>query len=151
MKTLLICESVHHGNTKKIADAIAGSLGAGVIKPCDVDAATLGTYDLIGFGSGIYRGKHHKNLLSLVQKLPRIDTNAFIFSTAGGANENMKDHKQMNDLLAEKGFKVVDQFTCKGLDTMGPLFLVGGINKGKPDASDMEAAKKFAEKLKTLA
>jgi flavodoxin len=53
MKTLIICESVHYGNTKKVADAMAETLAATVVKPGEVDAARLQDYDLIGFGSGI--------------------------------------------------------------------------------------------------
>ena len=53
MKTLIICESVHHGNTKKIADAMAAVLNAEIKKPAEIDVGKLGEYDLIGFGSGI--------------------------------------------------------------------------------------------------
>ena len=70
MKTLIICESVHHGNTKKIADAMAVVLNAEVKKTGEVDVGKLGEYDLIGFGSGIYMGKMHKNLLKLIDNLP---------------------------------------------------------------------------------
>jgi flavodoxin len=51
MKALIICESVHHGNTKKVAEAFAGVLNATVKKPGEVDPAALAQYDLIGFGS----------------------------------------------------------------------------------------------------
>lgn len=151
MRTLIICESVHHGNTKKIADAMAVVLNAEIKKPGEVDAGKLGGYDLIGFGSGIYMGKMHKNLLKLIDDLPATGKKAFIFSTAGGDNENMKNHKVLKDKLASKGFTVIDEFTCRGLDTFGPLVLVGGINKGKPDENDLANAGQFARKLNTIA
>lgn len=147
MKTLIICESVHHGNTKKIADSMSAVLGAEVKNAGEVDAGKLGEYDLIGFGSGIYMGKHHKNLLKLAGDMPKLEKNAFIFSTAGGANENMKNHKALKEKLSEKGLRVLDEFTCRGFDTFGPLMLVGGVNKGKPDAADLENARQFAAKL----
>ena len=147
MKTLIICESVHHGNTKKIADAMAVVLNAEVKKSSDVDIGKLGEYDLIGFGSGIYMGKMHKNLLKLIDDLPSTGKKAFIFSTAGGDNENMKYHKALKDKLASKGFKVTDEFTCRGFDTFGPLVLIGGVNKGKPDEKDMESARQFAARV----
>ncbi len=38
MKTLIICHSYHHGNTKKVADAMAAVLQAEVVNPRDVNA-----------------------------------------------------------------------------------------------------------------
>ncbi len=50
--------------------------------PQESELKELQTYDLIGFGSGIYGAQHHKTVLDFVDKLPQ-DTNmkAFIFST----------------------------------------------------------------------
>jgi len=149
MKTLIICESVHHGNTKKIADAMAAELNADIKKPGEVDLGKIGEYDLIGFGSGIYMGKLHKNLLKLADNLPEAGKKSFIFSTAGGDNESMKNHKALKDKLTSKGFKVADEFTCRGFDTFGPLALIGGLNKGKPDEKDLESARQFAARLKS--
>jgi flavodoxin len=148
VKTLIICESVHHGNTKKVADVMASVLGAEVRKPGEMDTTKLGEYDLIGFGSGIYRGKMHKNLLKLAEGLPNLDKRAFIFSTAGGDNENKKNHQAFKDRLTAKGFHIVDEFTCRGHDTVGPLLLIGGINKGRPNEADLENARQFARRLK---
>ena len=147
MKTLIIYESVHHGCTKKVVDSMAGPLKAEVKKSGEVDAGKLAEYDLIGFGSGIYMGKHHKNLLKLADSLLKMDKKAFIFSTSGGANENLKDHKALKIKLEEKGFKIVDEFNCPGWDTFGPLVLIGGFNKGRPDENDLEKARQFAAKL----
>jgi len=62
MKTLIIYNSTHHGNTKKIAKVMTEILNAELVKSDEVDITTLSKYDLIGFGSGIYYGKHHKSL-----------------------------------------------------------------------------------------
>ncbi|WP_424359063.1 flavodoxin [Methanocella sp. MCL-LM] len=126
---------------------MAGPLKAEVKKAGEVDASKLAEYDLIGFGSGIYMGKHHKNLLKLADGLPKMDKNAFIFSTSGGANENFKDHKALRAKLEEKGFRIVDEFNCLGWDTFGPLVLIGGFNKGRPDESDLEKARQFAARV----
>ena len=72
MKTLIVCVSEHHGNTKKIADAMAAVLDAEVSHPDDVNVEELGDYDLIGLGSGIAFGKHYKRLLELVDALPAL-------------------------------------------------------------------------------
>ncbi|MDJ0346504.1 hypothetical protein QMK19_39650 [Streptomyces sp. H10-C2] len=52
-------------------------------------------------------------------------------------------------LLEQKGFEVVDTFSCRAFDTWLPFKLVGGINKGRPNATDLEAARTFAEGLRT--
>ncbi len=84
MKTLIIYQSIHHDNTEKIAKVMANVLEAKLVKPQELDISTVAEYDLIGFGSGIYWGKHHKSLLNMVDKLPsQKNKKAFIFSTSG--------------------------------------------------------------------
>ncbi|MFF0504875.1 hypothetical protein ACFYUH_14910 [Streptomyces fimicarius] len=39
-------------------------------------------------------------------------------------------------------------FTCRALDTWAPFGLLGGINKHRPDADDLSAARAFAERLR---
>ena len=48
-------------------------MNAEIKKPGEVDVGKLGEYDLIGFGSGIYMGKMHKNLLKLVDSMPKLE------------------------------------------------------------------------------
>jgi flavodoxin len=147
MKTLIICESVHHGNTKKVADAMAGTLASTVVKPGEVDVSKLQEYDLIGFGSGIYMGKMHKNLIKLATEMPALKKKSFIFSKAGGEDKG-SNHKALKYILTGKGLAIVGEFSCKGHDSFGPLKLIGGLNKGKPDAKDLENARQFAARLK---
>lgn len=158
MKTLIICISVHHGNTEKVARAMAEVLGADVLKPHEADMKKLGQYDLIGFGSGIYDGKHHKFLLGLADKLSRtINKNAFIFSTFGvpafavnGGNIKeyiAKNHLLLREKLQSKGRTIIDEFSCVGFNTNSFLKLFGGINKGRPNEKDLENARDFARCL----
>ena len=147
MKTLIICISVHHGNTRKVAQAMAEVLDADILKPANIDATTLDKYDLVGFSSGIYGWKHHNSLLNLADRLPHTNKKAFIFSTRGNLVrvvplENY--HQELRDRLLEKGFEIVGEFSCLGLDTSGPLKVVGGKNKGRPDENDLDEARKFA-------
>ena len=46
-KTLIICKSVHHQNTARVAQAIANVLHAEICAPEDVPYARLNEYDLI--------------------------------------------------------------------------------------------------------
>jgi len=148
MKTLMLCISIHHENTRKIANAIAEVLKAEVMNPAEVvkDIDKIKSYDLIGFGSGIYGFKHHKNLIGFVEKLPQQNgTKAFIFSTSGKGGTDQ--HKELRKKMEEKGFAIVGEFGCKGWDSFGPLALVGGVNKGKPDENDLEDARNFAKSM----
>ncbi len=149
MKTLIICFSYHHNNTHKVASAIASILGAEVKTPTETQAASLAGYDLLGFGSGIYMGKHHKSLLELADKLPQTQNQkAFIFSTSGQTGKSEKMHGELREKLQAKGYKGIDEFNCAGFDTYGPLKLVGGVQKGHPNEEDLKAAEAFAQTLK---
>ena len=120
--------------------------GSGPYPTAEAKPDTLATYDLIGFGSGIYFGKHHKTLLQFVEMLPPVtQKKAFVFSTCG---DGKMHHAALKEKLANRGFAIVDEFCCKGWDTVGPLKLFGGINKGRPDENDLAAARAFAQGLK---
>ena len=147
MKTAIIYYTVHHGNTEKIAKVMSNSINAKLLEISEVEVDTLAKYDLIGFGSGIFFGKHHRRIIELIDKLPRVKKQAFIFSTRGGTPTWLNHHKLRKKLL-EKGFNIIGEFSCKGHDTVGPLKYFGGINKSRPNEYDLRKAKKFAEKIK---
>jgi len=83
MKTLIVYVSYHHHNTEKAAQVIADELGADLV-PIGQLQPEIVTYDLIGFGSGIYGGKFHQTLIRFVEALPSAtEKQAFVFSTCG--------------------------------------------------------------------
>ena len=142
MKVLIVYNSVHHGNTEKIAKVIADELKAKMVKPTEEEVNKLSEYDLIGFGSGIYMGKHHESIFQLVEKLPADkDKKAFVFCTSGSSKNY---NEPLKEKLTAKGFQVVGEFSCKGFDTYGPFKLIGGINKGRPNEEDCRKAQEFA-------
>ncbi|HEY5561997.1 MAG TPA: flavodoxin family protein [Clostridiaceae bacterium] len=146
MKTLIIYASIHHGNTEKVGKAMAECLSADLKKANEVNTNILNDYDLIGFGSGIYGGKFHNNILEMFNKLPNLpNKKAFIFSTSGQGKTEYNN--PIEQKLKEKGLKIVGSFGCKGFDTFGPLKLFGGIGKGRPNEEDLQKAKAFAENL----
>jgi flavodoxin len=147
MKTLIVYASVHHQNTEKVAKAMAEELGADLVPIGQAQPDTLITYDLIGFGSGIYGGKFHKTLRQFVEALPTVTgKQAFIFSTRGG--KEVQGHAALKEMLENRGLSITGDFSCKGWDTVGPLKLFGGINKGRPNEDDLEGARVFARGLK---
>jgi flavodoxin len=151
MKTLIIYISVHHGNTEKIAKAMANTVDAALLEVKQANASMLEQYDLIGFGSGIYFGKHHESLLEFVDRLPVFrNKKAFIFSTSGLRTMAFVHDfdKPLKKSLQRKGFGIIGRFSCRGLDTYRATKLVGGINKGRPNAEDLRQAEDFAGGLR---
>ena len=57
MKTLIVYHSEHHGNTKKLLDAIAEQEGVTLVEAEDASKVDVSSYDLIGLASGIYYQK----------------------------------------------------------------------------------------------
>ena len=150
MKALILYVSIHHGNTKKVAMAMAEVLNAKLAKPWEIKPEELAEYDLIGFGSGIYYWKHHRALFKLVEGLPEMKgKKAFIFSTAG-IDVPFINHRKLRNALRKKGFEILGEFSCRGWDTNGWLEKMGGINKGHPDEKDLERARRFAEEVMNL-
>jgi flavodoxin len=150
MKSLLVLCSYHHNNTEKIAYVLAKVLDAQIKSPMEVNPGEISEYDLVGFGSGIYGGKLHQNLLSFVDKIPeRTSGKAFIFSTAAitGEAKVYKDHSLLREKLVSKGYVIVDEFSCKGFNTNSFLKYFGGMNKGRPNDEDLKHAEEFAQNL----
>jgi len=130
---------------------MANTLDATLLQVEQANASMLEQYDLIGFGSGIYFGKHHKSLLDFVDKLPMLgNKKTFIFSTSGLRKiwfiHNFE--RPLREKLQRKGFDIIGEFSCRGLDTYRATKLVGGINKGRPDAKDLKQAEDFARSLR---
>jgi flavodoxin len=148
MRSMLVLISYHHHNTEKVARVFAEVLGAQIVAPRNTDPMEIQQYDLIGFGSGIYDGKHHQDLLDLADRLPTvIDKKAFLFSTSFDTRVSLI-HSALREILESKGYLIIDDFNCKGYNTNSFLKLFGGLNKGRPNAEDLERAKEFALGLK---
>ena len=150
LRPLVICASVHHGNTARVARCIADVLHADVCPPDAVTAASLVGHEVVGFGSGVYYGRMHESLFALLDQLsdgPAAARAAFVFSTSGLPFLTQLWHAPLKRALARKGFDVVGAFACRGFDTWGPLWLTGGLNRRHPDDRDMDRARAFAHRI----
>jgi flavodoxin len=151
MNALVNYVSVHHGNTAKVAKVIATVLDADLLNVQQADPSILEQYDLVGFGSGIYFGKHHRILLGFVDTLPLLRNKpAFIFSTSGLRRMPLIHDfsKPLKERLQRNGLNIVAEFSCRGFDTSWAALLIGGINNGRPNAIDLEQAESFARVLR---
>lgn len=141
MKSVIIYASTHHGNTKKLVDAIASEYEIDVIDATKVKEKELKEYDLIGFASGIFYTKFAAPVLNFANANLPMDKDVFLITTAG--NTNKGNFKSIEAIINEKKCRVVGRFQCKGFDTYGPMKLIGGINKDRPNDEDLKAAVDF--------
>ena len=146
MKVLIVYESVHRGNTEKIAKVIGEQMGGDVFRVDDIDVSILSDYDILGFGSGIYYGRHHKSLLEFLDDIDKLGKNTFIFSTRSITPPSIA-HRALRKKLESKNAHILGEFSCKGENLAGPFKVVGGIYKGRPNDKDVERAISFAESI----
>ena len=67
MKVAIAYYSRHHGNTKKLLDAIKKMGDVKLIDVTECREADLSAYDAIGFASGIYAGKFSEALIEFAK------------------------------------------------------------------------------------
>ncbi|AOT70597.1 flavodoxin family protein [Geosporobacter ferrireducens] len=145
MKALVIYSSIHHGNTEKIAKEISNILQGDLVQFSDFRENILEDYDLIGFGSGIFHGRHHHTAIKIAQNINVKGKDTFIFSTSGSGQ--IKYNKVLADILASKGANLVGEFSCRGYNIYGLFKWIGGIGKGRPNEKDLLKAREFAHDL----
>lgn len=139
MKTVIVYYSQHHGNTKKLIDAIA--VADPSIALIDVTAqptTDLSGYDRIGFASGIYYSSFAKQIIAFADAHLPENKNVFYIYTHGAPKGDFL--KAMREIADKKHCKELGEYRCQGYDTFGPFKLVGGIAKGHPTEEEIAAA-----------
>ena len=86
MKTAIIYYSAHHGNTRKLVEAVAQGRDVTLIDALTAKSTDLSGYDLIGFASGIYFGKFHQSVVEFAKNNLPQGKKVFFLSTYGGSN-----------------------------------------------------------------
>ena len=146
MTTAIVYYSRHHGNTKKLLDAIAAADSSvtliDVTEQPDVD---LTSYDRIGLASGIYFSSFSKQMISFAEaRLPEGKDVFYIYTHGAPTGGFLAGIRAVAD---RKHCRELGKFDCLGFDTFGPFKLVGGIAKGHPDENDLAAAVQFYQTL----
>jgi len=145
MKTAIVYYSKHHGNTKKLLDAIAKQGDVTLIDVSESTDTDLSEYDLIGFASGIYYAKFHKTVLQFAEEnLPHSKKVFFIYTYGKKKDSYTNAIQQITD---SKGAEIQGVYSCPGYDTFGPLKLIGGIQKGRPNYEDIVQAVHFFQEI----
>ena len=140
MKTAIVYHSAHHGNTKKVLDAIAKQGDVSLIK-ADKAEIDLSAYDLIGFASGIYFFNFHDSVLNCMKNNLPHGKKVFLLYTCG---VKLKRYTEaIKRIAAAKGAELLGAYGCRGFDTFGWFGCIGGIAKGRPNDADIAGAVKF--------
>lgn len=149
LRTVIVYRSKHHGNTKKLVDAIVTAHPE--IDTIDVGALgkneypDLSPYHVIIMASGIYYGNFDKDLLRVADHCLRNGDKVVGLMTYGGqAKFNGRD---LDGVCRMKFANLLCMYGCPGLDTYGPFKLVGGMNKGRPNQEDIDGAVAFYDRL----
>ena len=145
MSTAIIFYSEHHGNTRKLLDAIAEKNDVTLIDVTKVQQADLSGYDRIGLASGIYYGSYAKQVLAFAQKCLPEGKNVFLIYTQGAKKGDFL--KTIRQVVEAKKCTLIGSYWCQGFDTFGPFKLVGGVARNHPTAEEISAAVKFYEEL----
>ena len=79
----IVYASIHHANTRKLAELLAEELLADLYTVDEIDQADLTQYDGGGLGSGIYVGRNHTTLLKQEDSWQKSTGKAYSVSKAG--------------------------------------------------------------------
>ena len=145
MSTAILYYSTHHGNTKKLLDAIAAENEVTLIDITKVKAPDLSGYDRVGLASGIYYSNYAKPFFAYAEKnLPEGMPVFFIYTHGAPKGDFLKG---IREITRKKNCPELGAYHCKGFDTFGPFKVVGGIAKGHPTEDEIKAAVGFYQGL----
>jgi flavodoxin len=145
MKTAIVYVSMHHGNTKKVVEAVSAKFDVTLIDGIKEKDFDLSEFDRIGFASGIAFGKFYPQMLKIMkEKLPESKAVFFLYTCGVKAKKYSKAARQ---IAMMKKAEILGEFGCKGYDTYGIFRFLGGISKGHPNETDLRKAIEFYESL----
>jgi flavodoxin len=144
MSTAIVYYSKHHGNTKKLLDAIAAAEEVTLID-VTTPAADLTSFDRIGFASGIYYSSVARQILSFASEHLPENKDVFYIYTHGAPVGGFL--KGIREIAKKKHCRELGAYHCLGFDTFGPIKLVGGIAKGHPTKKEIAGAVAFYQGL----
>ena len=145
MDTAIVYYSKHHGNTKKLLDAIVADNSVTLIDVTEQPNADLSSYDRIGFASGIYFTSFAKQILFFADEHLPENKEVFYLYTHGAPVGGFL--KSIREIAEKKHCRELGSYHCLGYDTFGPFKMIGGIAKGHPSEEEIAGAVRFFQSL----
>ena len=123
------------GNTKRLAEAVAGAVGAEALP---ISEKIIEPVDILFLGNSYYAFTIDPEVRQFVASLDREKIGKIVnFGSAAMMNSTWKKVKAVVDKV---GISMDErEFHCKGE--------FKGLHKGKPDESDLDAAAAFAKNI----
>lgn len=144
-KAVIIYASMHHGNTRRLVEAIADKYDIDKIDATKHQQSDLSEYDLIGFASGVDFGKFYNSVENFLEcNLPKGKQVFFLYTCA---KINPRFTKNIKALALKKESVILGEYGCRGYNTYGPWKMIGGMNKNHPSEDEISNAVKFFESL----
>ena len=165
---ILITYFSQTGNTEKIATSMKEALTdeeVDLLPVKDVDPSNLITYDLIFLGSGVYASRVHNSIVNLIKNAPELPSRFIFFCTHASLEFYQKPFDKINKLIEKKNCTVLGTFDCVGENLGIPeetqMAMLNRLPedqrkkaednmkkiKGRPNAKDLDNAKKFVQIL----
>ena len=140
-----IYASTHHGNTRKLIEAISEKYQIDIIDAIEQKFANLSEYDLIGFASGFDFGKFYDAVEQFLKdNLPENKAVFFMYTCA-------RDDKDFTYTMRTEAMKrhalLMGEYGCRGYNTYGAWKVIGGMNKHHPTKKELDGAVQFYELL----
>ena len=144
-KAVIIYASMHHGNTRRLVEAIADRYDIDKIDATKHQQSDLSEYDLIGFASGVDFGKFYNSVENFLEcNLPEGKHVFFLYTCA---KVNPRFTKKIKALALKKESVILGEYGCGGYNTYGPWKMIGGMNKNHPSEDEISNAVKFFASL----
>ena len=151
MKTLIIYCSEYKKHTERIANIFKEKADCDLINIKNFKDTNVVNYDLIGFGSGVYKESLSPKIFKVINNLDLKGKNVFVFSTSG-VGMKYYNNKLIKELVS-KGAINKGSFACKGsfvardFSNNKVFDIIGKLTKGHPNKKDFKKAEKFFESM----
>ena len=145
-KIAIVYVSTHHGNTKKVVEAMSEERACDLYPADRAKDVDFSEYDVVGFASGVYFQSLSPAIIQLAKDI-ELDARqrTFIVYTAGIDFKNYA--ASVERILREKAGTYVGRYACRGYDTWGPFGLFGGIGRKHPTDKELLKAREFIKAL----
>ncbi|MBR5109943.1 MAG: flavodoxin [Clostridia bacterium] len=144
MATAIVYYSKHHGNTKKLLDALPG--GVVLIDAENPSTTDLSAFDRVGFASGIYAGSFARQVMRFAQE--HLPERKPVFFVATAAMKLKSHFTGITHACEQRRAVLLGSYICQGFNTYGPFKLVGGTSKGHPTQKEINEFLAFYNALR---
>ena len=144
--TAIVYYSKHHGNTKKLLDAIVqADKSVTLIDVTKHPHADVSGFDRIGLASGIYFSSFAKQMITFAEVHLPENSNVFYIYTHGAPVGGFLTG--IRKIAQKKHCRELGKYHCYGFDTVGWFKKIGGISKGHPTEKEILGAVEFYKSL----